>query len=227
MESRNSEEDPGGTRGARLPARVNLALRVALVASVVLLAVGGQWLAAVSTLGIALLTLVPSMLGRRFDVHVPAAFELLAILFIVGALFLGEVRGYYTRFWWWDGLLHLGSSFLLGVLGFLLVYVLNQKQLGDLHLEPAFVAIFAFSFSLALGAMWEIFEFWMDQLFGLNMQRTGLDDTMRDLIVDVFGASVIALLGYGWLKTVEVDSFLERWIQSATGGDEGPTRPDD
>ncbi|MGH7573673.1 MAG: hypothetical protein ACREM1_00880, partial [Longimicrobiales bacterium] len=61
--------------------------------------------------------------------------------------------------------------------------------------------------------LWEIFEFGMDQVFGLNMQKSGLVDTMWDLIVNVIGAGAIALLGYGWLKTPEVDSFLERWIE--------------
>ena len=53
----------------------------------------------------------------------------------------------------------------------------------------------------------------MDQIFGLNMQKSGLVDTMWDLIVDTIGAAVIAILGYGYLRTSEVDSFLERWIE--------------
>src|SRR5699024_4482491 len=119
------------------------------------------------------LTLVPALVGRRFGVYIPPEFELLAILFIFASLFLGEVRGYYTRFWWWDALLHVSSGFLLGIVGFLLVYALNQKQLGNLGLRPSFVALFAFTFSLSLGALWEIFEFGMDQIFGLNMQKSG------------------------------------------------------
>ena len=34
-------------------------------------------------------------------------------------------------------------------------------------------------------------------MFGLNMQESGLNDTMGDIIVDVIGASVGA--GSGWL----------------------------
>lgn len=153
------------------------------------------------------------MISRRHRLTLPADFEFLAVLFVFSSLFLGEVRGYYTRFWWWDALLHTGAGFLLGILGFLLVYAFNQRGLGNLQLTPSFIALFSFLFSLALGALWEIFEFGMDQVFGLNMQRSGLVDTMWDLIVNVIGAGAIALLGYGWLKTPEVDSFLERWIE--------------
>ena len=31
---------------------------------------------------------------------------------------------------------------------------------------------------MMIGAVWEIFEYGMDQTFGLNMQKSGLDDTM-------------------------------------------------
>ena len=46
------------------------------------------------------------------------------------------------------------------------------------------------------------------------MQRNGLVHTMWDLIVDTAGAMVIAVLGYGWLRTTGTDSFLERWIEA-------------
>src|SRR5690606_28694535 len=93
-----------------------------------------------------------------------------------------------------------------------------QKELGNLGLRPSFVALFAFTFSLSLGALWEIFEFGMDQIFGLNMQKSGLVDTMWDLIVDTLGAATISIMGYFHLKTVHVDSFLERWIEKFLRG---------
>lgn len=200
---------------ARQQARLTIAIRVVLTVSAVAAALLGQWDTAVITAGIVVVTHLPSMISRRYRLTLPAGFELLAVLFVFGSLFLGEVRGYYTRFWWWDALLHTGAGFLLGILGFLLVYSLNERGLGNLQLRPSFIALFSFAFSLALGALWEIFEFGMDQAFGLNMQKSGLVDTMWDLIVNVIGAGAIALLGYGWLRTPEVDSFLERWIERA------------
>jgi hypothetical protein len=196
----------------RVRTGITVTVRIALGISVLLSAVLKHWLAAAATFGILLTTLLPSLLRERLRYRVPPVFDLLTILFIFASLFLGEVHGYYLRFPWWDLLLHLMSGFLLGVLGFLLVYAINQKQLGNLGLKPAFIAIFAFSFALALGVLWEIFEFGMDQTFGLNMQKSGLADTMADLIVDTVGAATISLLGYGYLQTPAIDSFLERWI---------------
>lgn len=203
---------PDALPAGRLHRRLTVGLQAVLLAGIVLEVVGAQWLNALAGTGVLLLTLLPLLLGRRFRVFVPAEFQLLAVVMVFASLFLGEVRGYFVRFWWWDLVLHAGSGFLLGIVGFLLVFVLNQKEDIAVHLKPGFVALFAFVFSLGLGTLWEIFEFGMDQLFGLNMQKSGLIDTMWDLIVDAGGALVIALLGYSYLKQTGVDSFLERWI---------------
>lgn len=73
----------------------------------------------------------------------------------------------------------------------------------------------AFCFALAMGALWEIFEFAMDQIFGLNMQKSGLVDTMTDLIVDTVGALIGAISGFFWLKgqQVGVAGMIEEFVQ--------------
>lgn len=194
------------------------AMQVVMAVSLVLAMLERQWLTAVVVAGIFALMAMPAILGRRFTVHVPAEFELLALVFVFATLFLGEVRGYYDRFWWWDIALHTTSGLLLGILGFLLIYVLNEDDRVDLHLRPRFLALFAFLFAVAVGAVWEIFEFAMDQVFGLNMQKpmlgdpSGKTDTMWDLIVDTSGAIVISGLGW-WYIANRRTSFIESWIR--------------
>ncbi|WP_164102718.1 hypothetical protein [Candidatus Laterigemmans baculatus] len=205
--------EPPAALAGRIHRRLVITLQGLLALGVALALFDARWMAAATTFGVLLVSLLPTLLGRRLKVHVPAEFELLAVVFIYAALFLGEVRGYYVRFWWWDLLLHTMSGFLLGLLGFLLVYVLNEKPALGLHMKPGFVALFAFMFALGVGTLWEIFEFAMDQAFGLNMQKSGLQDTMGDLIVDAIGALVIALIGWSYLKTAGSKSFLERRIR--------------
>lgn len=200
--------------------RLTFILQAILVLEVVAAIWERQWLAAVITIGIILVTLAPFFLAKLFRVFIPPEFVLLAIAFVFASLFLGEVRGYYSRFWWWDIALHSGSGFLLGIIGFLLVYVLNETEDIGVHMKPGFVAFFAFLFALGIGALWEIFEFAMDSLFGTTMQKgmlgdpSGLTDTMWDLIVDALGALVISIIGYGYIKTSGKGSFLERWINA-------------
>jgi len=170
-----------------------------------------QWLNAFIIMGIVLLTALPRILGKRFDVYIPSEFRFLTTLLIFTSLFLGEIHGYYTRFWWWDLVLHGGSGLLMGIFGFLLVHVLNQEEDIHLHLTIGFVAFFAFTFSLAIGSLWEIFEFAMDYFFGLNMQKSGLFDTMADLIVNAAGTLIISVAGYFYFKS-DKTYFLEEWI---------------
>ena len=39
------------------------------------------------------------------------------------------------------------------------------------------MGLLSFCTAMTVGAMWEVFEYGMDQGFGLNMQKSGLDDT--------------------------------------------------
>lgn len=200
--------------------RLSLVLKLILIAEATAAVWERQWLTAAITAGIIVITLIPLVMARRLRVYIPAEFELLAIVFIFASLFLGEIHGYYTRFWWWDVALHAGSGLLLGIVGFLLVYILNETENIEFHMKPGFVALFAFLFAIGIGVLWEIFEYGMDRTFGMNMQKemlgdpSGLTDTMWDLIVDTVGAFVISILGYGYLKSPIKESFLERWIKA-------------
>lgn len=217
--------------------RITIALQLILIAELVLALWSKQWFTAVITAGIIIITLAPLFLARFFDVYIPPIFSLMAIAFIFASLFLGEVRGYYARFWWWDIALHTSSGFLLGIIGFLMVHVLNETEEIGMHMKPGFVAFFAFLFAVGFGVIWEIFEFTMDTVFGMNMQKpmlgdpSGLTDTMWDLIVDSIGALIVSVFGYIYIKRGQKQSFLERWVTAFVasnprlfkkrGGDEG------
>jgi len=201
-----------------LHSRITYLLQAILLVELVLALYGQQWLAAITTTGVLVVTLAPFLIRRFFHVYIPPEFMILAIGFVFASLFLGEVQGYYTRFWWWDIVLHTSSGFLLGMIGFALVYVLNESEDIGLYMKPGFVAFFAFLFAVGMGVIWEVFEFAMDQFFHTNMQKpmlndpSGLTDTMWDLIVDTLGALVISIMGYSYIKTAKNTSFLERWI---------------
>ncbi|MCA9146549.1 MAG: hypothetical protein KDB05_27405 [Planctomycetales bacterium] len=193
-------------------------LRLAITLGILLELFEALWMNAVVATGILLLTFVPTHFANRIKVKIPPEFEVLTVAFIFASLFLGEIRDYYNKFWWWDIALHTTSGGLLGILGLLLVYVLNETPRVDLHMRPGFVAFFAFCFALSIGTVWEMFEFAMDQFFGMNMQKpmlgdpSGLTDTMIDLIVDAVGAIVVSVAGYLYMRHGN-DSIIDRGIQ--------------
>jgi uncharacterized membrane protein YjdF len=71
----------------------------------------------------------------------------------------------------------------------------------ELKARPWVIAIFSFSFAIAIGVIWEIVEFSIDSFFGFNMQKSGLIDTMSDLIVDAVGAMFASAIAFFYLKS--------------------------
>lgn len=155
---------------------------------------------------------LPNIISKKTKIVIPSNMYIVYILFLYGAVFLGEVRNYYYRVPHWDTILHTCSGAMLGALGFSFVNILNKHEKVHVELSPIFVALFAFGFAITLGVMWEIYEFTFDGLLGLNMQKFALEDgtqligraavadTMEDLIVDSIGAFTMALIGYISLK---------------------------
>jgi hypothetical protein len=74
-------------------------------------------------------------------------------------------------------------------------------------------------YAVTIGTLWEIFEFFMDQFFGLNMQKpmrgdpSGLTDTMWDMIVNAIGACIISSIGWRYLKGKQT-FFVRDWIRT-------------
>jgi len=170
-----------------------------------------------------LVMFLPSMLEKRLRIAIPGGMYLVFVLFLYAGIYLGEVRSFYYRFANWDTVLHAFSGVMLGALGFSVVSLLNDSEKVAVSLSPLFVALFAFCFAVALGVVWEIYEFGVDGLLGLNMQkfateggaplagRAALVDTMSDLIVDSLAAFAVSALGYaslrlktGWLERIEI-----------------------
>ena len=175
-------------------------LRALFILSIVLSIIYGEYdLVPVAAASFGL-TFLPVIMERSIKVSLPVSFQVVLLIFIFAAQFLGEIVNYYERYWWWDILLHSWSGVLLGTIGFLLVYILNSASGVDVIMSPFFISFFALCFAVTCGVVWEIFEFSMDIVFGTNMQKSGLVDTMWDLIVDTGGALIVALNGWLTMK---------------------------
>ncbi|MDZ7719405.1 MAG: hypothetical protein U5K72_11370 [Balneolaceae bacterium] len=177
-----------------------------------------QWLSLFLVTLILFSLFAPFLFKNKMDLELPAEFHFMAVLFVFAALYLGEIQEFYRRIWWWDMALHATAGLMMGIVGFLLVYILNESKKVELQMSSAFIALFAFMFAVSIGTVWEIFEFAMDQFLGLNMQKemfgdaSGLTDTMWDMIVNAAGALIICLNGWWYLKKKQ-DFFVRSLIQ--------------
>ncbi len=152
--------------------------------------------------GVALSALVisilPDVIAAWMGIRLPWPFVAGIVVFVVASLFLGEVFDFYERYWWWDLALHTTSAIGFGLVGFVFIFALFE---GDRYAAPPWaIGFISMCLAMAIGVLWEIFEFTMDSLFGLNMQKSGLQDTMWDLIVGTFGAIIAGSAGAAYLK---------------------------
>lgn len=151
---------------------------------------------------------IPTFLERRLKFELPSVLYILYMIFLYCSITLGEVRSFYYIIPHWDVFLHAFSSLMTGLFGYMLVTILNRDSKLLVKLSPFFVAMFAFCFSVMIGSVWEVYEFTLDGILGLNMQKHTLSDgtalvghmalldTMKDIIVDICGALVASVIGY-------------------------------
>lgn len=189
----------------RVTRTITFLIRISLIVVSVLAVFVQNWPTLFAGLGTLVLTYVPQLLASQINVRIPLQFEFAITIFLYASIFLGEVGGYYEKFWWWDVVLHAGSAFAFGFAGFLILYLMHAR--GKLQASPFLIAVFSFTFGVAIGTMWEIFEFFVDSTFGTNMLKSGLRDTFGDLIVNTIGVGLASTIGYVYLKYEVRDPF--------------------
>jgi len=195
--------------------RVELAIALVLQIGIFVITVSAlfqrQWLGAFSGAVVLVLTFAPAMIEHRLRVTLPVEFTLITCVFLYASFGLGEVRDFYEKFWWWDLALHGISALVVGFIGFLGIYVFYMTK--RIQVAPRWIATITFALAVSVGTIWEIFEFLMDWFFDLNMQKSGLVDTMTDLMINATGAAVAALIGYFYVRN-EDSLFVHRLIRA-------------
>jgi len=198
-------DEPAEVRGQRnVYLSLTFAIQTLIGVGLILFALRRDWENVFLVTLVILLTLTPGVLFRRYRVLIPPEFQLISAAFIFLSLFLGSAFDFYYRYWWWDIVLHTSSGFLLGIVGFVALFVLNGTSRLPEGMSPVFISFFGVTFAVTLGVLWEIVEFAVDCLApAINMQsrETGVYDTMQDLIVDTIGAIIVAVMGYAYLKS--------------------------
>ena len=192
----------------RVELAIALVLQVGILAVTISAFIERQWLGGFAGSVVLLLSFAPAMIERRWKLALPVEFTLITSVFLYASFALGEARDFYERIWWWDLALHGLSALTIGVIGFLLIYVFYMTN--RIQLRPGWMATITFALAVSVGTMWEIFEYLADLLLGLSMQKSGLDDTMSDLMIDATGAALAAFTGYYYVR--DEDSLFARRI---------------
>ena len=198
----------------RLELRISYTLKIIVLFTIIISIIELNLFLMASSIIILLFSALPAIFERKYRIILPVEVEFALTTLIFLHFILGEAADYYNRFWWFDLVLHSSSGILIGMVGFVIIYFFLYTN--RISANPLMVAVFSVSFSLAAGAIWEVFEFMMDLVFGFNMQKSGLVDTMSDLIVNFLGACVVGIGVYRYLTKDEdgvIKTLVNRFIQ--------------
>lgn len=168
---------------------------------------------------------------RLFRIRFSLALEVSLMVFAVAALCGGNLYDLYGILPFWDKVLHTLSGPLFSIVG-LSFALLLLKEMPEGTGKVLAAVLFALLFSLAVGYLWEVFEYAVDSLMpgGYNNQRwqngivgqlpngnyevteprgSGLIDTMNDLICNLCGtvAFLLPALFLFWRKPSRIDLF--------------------
>lgn len=121
---------------------------------------------------------------RIFSFKTCIAFASLLIL----SVFLGRTLNFYATVPYWDKILHFASGFVFARAG-KEIYL----RLGGISENRWLFLCFSLFAAISAAALWEIWEFAGDSLFGLTSQNNSLHDTMLDIILGSLSSTIYCL----------------------------------
>ena len=193
---------------------VYVVLRMLVLAMAILQFFNGDY----ENVFLCILTLVlftlPTVIERRVRIDLPDTLEIIILVFIFASEILGELGCFFINVPNWDSILHTTTGFLCAAFGFALIDILNRNDKIKFQLSPIYVALVAFCFSMTIGVLWEFFEFSMDRLFHMDMQKDTivhtissvmLDPTNKNIPITIDGITSVAVNG----KNLGFDGYLD------------------
>lgn len=114
----------------------------------------------------------------------------------------GEAAGLYDTWVWYDRVVHFIVPMLTSQVIYLClarIEVLPDPRQETLRRHDAGMFVVTFALGLAVGALWEIFEWTSDEVFGSDLSQ-GNVDTVGDLIADGSGSLAGGALMVLWSR---------------------------
>lgn len=160
-----------------------------------------------TTASILPIIMVPYLVDKVFHYKMKEGLQLVYYLFVLISLALGSILGFYHKIAWFDLLAH----FLTGVVASVSACIILEKCNLLKRERRGFIFLFMILFSLSVSSCWEFFEFFSDKILGGDTQYvklTGVDDTMEDMLIALFGS--ILFSGYCYFKIKRDEHFIKK-----------------
>lgn len=157
-----------------------------------------------------ILTINALYIARKlFKWNISDGINLIYIIFIFMAHFLGVICNFYGKIFWFDKFTHFLSG-IVAAFGAIFFLVKCKKNNNIM-----FSIIFIISFTLMTASLWEFFEYLSSILFNVDPQRvvlTGVSDTMDDMIVAFLG-SILVSISYLYEYKSNVNMIIKKFVK--------------
>ena len=157
-----------------------------------------------------LVLFIPRIMKKLFKIKITDAMELVYVIFIILAQFVGSVVDLYNHVWWYD----LFTHFLSGILTTILALVVMDWFGIYKEKNKFFNSLFMISFTLMIASIWEFVEFASYLVTKLDIQHhltTGVFDTMEDMLIAFLGG-IIVVISYLIENKVRKNGFLKKVV---------------
>ncbi|HCW53087.1 MAG TPA: hypothetical protein DG753_04965 [Clostridium sp.] len=131
------------------------------------------------------------------------------LIFIIMAMYFGNILDFYDIVPYYDKILHTASGIIIGIMS-VVIYAHFTKNYFE-KINSRFMLLFCILLTLALAGGWEIWEYTTDKIFGFMSQKNSLDDTMTDIICGSIGGIIALIPIYRFSKGHKI-KFLESII---------------
>ncbi len=174
---------------------VYLILRIVVLLTLVSSIIRGEYENAFVCLLVLFLFMLPLFIQQNFGIELPSTLEIIILLFIFASEILGELGCFFITYPNWDSILHTTTGFLCAATGFALIDILNRNSKIKFELSPVYVSLVAFCFSMTIGVLWEFFEFGMDRLFLMDMQKDTIIHSITSVMLDPTNMNIPVTIG--------------------------------
>ncbi len=164
-----------------------------------------------TTLSIIPITAGPFLIKKILKYEMSELLKILYYVFVLIALILGSILGWYYKISWLDLFAHFLSGIATMIVALIILKKnhLLKKELKWFHL------VFMIAFSLMIASFWEFFEFFSDKILGGDTQwvkETGVDDTMGDMLIAFLGSILFCIYYFIEVK-IKKDKFIKKLDQ--------------
>lgn len=173
---------------------------------------------------------IPKFIKDQYHFQIPYLLDFILISFAFSGFILGDVLNFYGKIPFWDSILHAFSGVVIAYVGFVVIDYLDKEYKIPISISPLFMSLVVVSVALSIGAVWEIGEYTVDDIFHTNNQQymestratlyskddiplqghEALADTMKDLMLDLGGAIVVASIEYTKMERKQKKALLNK-----------------